>query len=67
MYDYVRIPYSESSGQPNKLTLKEENELCELKSDPVLKMSFTDLSLNKFWISVKEQCLAIHKKAIYMV
>jgi hypothetical protein len=29
-------------------------------------MRFTDLSLDKFWISVKEECSAIHRKAIYV-
>jgi hypothetical protein len=46
------------------LTLREEEELCELQSDHTLKMRFTDLSLEKFWSSVKEEYPAIHKKAI---
>ena len=38
-------------------------ELCELQCDRTLKMRFTDLSLDKFWISVKEEFLTIHRKA----
>jgi hypothetical protein len=29
-------------------------------------MRFIDLSLDKFWISVKEEYSAIHRKAIYI-
>jgi hypothetical protein len=43
---------SESSAEPENLILREEEELCELQSDRILKMRFTDLSLDKFWISV---------------
>jgi hypothetical protein len=64
VYDWVRNPYSESSAQPENMTLREEEELCELQSDRTLKMRFTDLSLDKFWISEKEECPAIHRRAI---
>jgi hypothetical protein len=57
VYDWVRNPYPVSSAQPENLTLRERNELCELQSDHTLKMKFTDLSLYKFWISVKEEYL----------
>ncbi|XP_021941809.1 zinc finger BED domain-containing protein 5-like isoform X2 [Zootermopsis nevadensis] len=63
VYDWVRDPYSESSAHPENLTLREEEELCGLQSDRTLKMRFTDLSLDKFWISVKEYP-AIHREAI---
>jgi hypothetical protein len=62
--DWVRETFSESSVQPENLTLKEEEELGELQSDRTLKMRFTDLPLDKFWISVKEECPAIHRNAI---
>jgi hypothetical protein len=48
VYDWVRNPYSVSSAQPENMALREEEELCELKSDRTLKMRFTDLSLDKF-------------------
>ena len=57
-------PYSEFSGHPENLTLKEEEEFCELQSDRTLKMRFTDPSQDKFWISVKEECPTIHREAI---
>jgi hypothetical protein len=46
------------------LTLREVEELCELQSDRALKMRFTDLPLDKFWISVKEEYPAIRWKAM---
>jgi hypothetical protein len=65
VYDWVRNHYSESSAQPENLTLREEEEFHELQSYRTLKMRFTDLSLHRFGISVKEECPAIHRKAIY--
>jgi hypothetical protein len=65
VYDCKRNPHSESSAHPENLTLREEEELCELQSDHTLKMRFTDLSLGLFWISVEEEYPAIHGKAIY--
>jgi hypothetical protein len=64
VYDWVRNLYSESSAKPENLTLREEDKLCELQSDLTLKMGFTGLSLDKFWISVIEEYPAIHRKAI---
>ena len=64
VYDWVWDPYSESAGHPVNLTLKEEEEFCELQCDRTFKIRFTDLSLDKFWISVKEEYPTIHRKAI---
>ena len=62
-YDWIRDLFSESACHPENLTLKEKEELCELQCDRTLKMRFTDLSLDKFWISVKEEFPTIHRKA----
>jgi hypothetical protein len=48
VYGWARNPYSASSAQPENWTSREEEELCELKSDRALKMRFTDLSLDMF-------------------
>jgi hypothetical protein len=64
VYDWVRIPYYESSAQPENLTLRKDEEPCKLQSDWTLRMRFTDLSLYKFRISVKEEYLTIHRKTI---
>jgi hypothetical protein len=57
-------PCSKSSAQPENLTLREEEELYEMQSDYTLKKKFTNLSLEMFWVSVKEAYPAIHRKAI---
>ena len=63
MYDWVQSPYCESAGHPENLTLRVEEELCELECDRTPMMIFTDLSLDKFGISVKEEFLTIHRRA----
>jgi hypothetical protein len=60
VHDWARNPHSKSSAQPENLILREEEELCELQSDHTLKMRFTD----KFWICIKEEYPAIHRKAV---
>jgi hypothetical protein len=60
VYKWGRDHFYESSTQPENLTLREEEELCELQSDRTLKMRFTDLPLDKFSIPVKEAYPAIH-------
>jgi hypothetical protein len=57
VYDWVRNPYSESSAEPKNLALREEEELCELKSNHTLKKRFTDLSQDRCWISGKKSIL----------
>lgn len=58
----MRDPHFESCGHPENLTLKEEEELCGLQCDRTLKIRFTDLSLDKFWISVKEEYPSYHSQ-----
>jgi hypothetical protein len=65
-YDRERNPYPESSAQPENLTLREEEELCELQSDHAVNMRLLT-HLDKFWISVIEEYPAIHRKAIQTV
>ncbi len=63
-YDWIRNPFCEATTQPENFTLREEEELCELQSDRTLKMAFRDLSLDKFWVSVKDKYPGIHRKAL---
>jgi hypothetical protein len=60
----VRDPFSEPCVQLENLSLGEEEELCELQADCTLRMRFTDLPLDKFWISVKEEYPTIHRTAV---
>lgn len=64
VYDWVRNPYSESSAQAENLTLREDEELCELQSHRTFRMGLTDPSLDNFWISVKEEYPVIHRKVV---
>ncbi len=63
-YEWVRNPYSEFAIQPGNLTLREEEELSELQTDRTLEKTFTELSLDKFWMSVEDKYPAIHMKAL---
>jgi hypothetical protein len=47
--------------------LFETTEICEPQSDCSLRMRFINLSLDKLWISAKEECSTIHKKAIIIL
>ena len=60
----MRDTYSESIGHPEYLTLKEVEELSEVQCNRTLKIRFRDLSLDKFWIFVKEEYPTIHREAI---
>jgi hypothetical protein len=60
VYEWVRNTYSESSAKSDNLALRDEEKLC----DRTYKMRFTDLPLDKLWISVGEEYPAIHRKAI---
>lgn len=67
LYDWVRNPFSYTSVNIHDLTLKEEQELCDLQSDRSLKMRFDEMSLSKldiFWISVESEYPTIHRKAM---
>lgn len=63
-YAWVMDPYSESAAQPGSLTITEEEELCELQSSQALQKSFTERSLDQFWVSVKKKYPALHRKAV---
>jgi hypothetical protein len=64
VYAWVKDPFSKLSAQPDNLTLREDEELCVLQSDCILKMRFTNPPLDKFWFSVKEEYPAIHRKSM---
>ncbi|XP_069588346.1 zinc finger BED domain-containing protein 5-like [Ranitomeya imitator] len=53
--DWVRDPYSSLSVAGKDMTLKEQEELIELKQDRSLKLKFADLPLDRFWLSVAKE------------
>ena len=64
-YDWVRNPFTEfSPSTENLLSLHEEEELSELQCDRTLKMKFNEVSLDKFWISAKQEYPVISVKAL---
>ena len=65
MYDWVRNPFTEfSPSTENLLSLQEEEELSELQCDRTLKMKFTEVLFDKFWISAKREYPVISVKAL---
>ena len=64
-YDWVRNPFTEfSPSTENLLSLQEEEELSELQCDRTLKMKFNEVSLDKFWITAKQEYPVISVKAV---
>ena len=62
-YMTVIDPFTDTSVQSAYLTLKEEKVFCELQSGQTLKIRVINLSLDKFYRSVKEDPLC-QKKAL---
>ena len=58
----IQETFSETSARPENLTLEEQQRLCEGQSYHVVQIGLL-ICLWKFWISVKEECLFIHRKA----
>ena len=63
IYNRVIDPFTDTSVQSANLTLKEEEIFCELQSGQTLKIRVINLSLDKFYRSVKEDPLC-QKKAL---
>lgn len=63
MFDWVRNPFNPSL-ETTHLSLKEEEELAELKNDRTLQMKFNELELGEFWIYTKKENPSLSKLAL---
>lgn len=63
-YDWIRNPFGTFEFSNLELSLQEEEEIISLSTDRSLKMEFTKLSNEQFWISVQDEYPSLSKKAI---
>jgi hypothetical protein len=62
IYDWVRNPFVGFSQ--NSLSVQEEEQLTELQCDLTLKMKFSGVPINVFWISIRKKYPVTSAKAV---
>ncbi|XP_051784748.1 zinc finger BED domain-containing protein 5-like [Erpetoichthys calabaricus] len=64
-YDWIRNPFATNAiNSTEALSLQIREEFIELSNDGTLKLNFTEVPLDVFWISVKKEYPRISDKAI---
>ena len=63
-YDWIRNPFATVDTSNSKLSYQEEEELINLSSDRTLKIKFSEMVLEEFWIFVQEEYSALSMKAL---
>ena len=63
-YDWARNPFLEILSREGIFTLREEEELTDIRHDRTLKLKHRDSSLDSFWISIENEYPTIAIKAI---
>uniref|UniRef100_A0A8C4XEM1 HAT C-terminal dimerisation domain-containing protein n=1 Tax=Erpetoichthys calabaricus TaxID=27687 RepID=A0A8C4XEM1_ERPCA len=64
-YDWIRNPFATNAiNSTEALSLQIRKEFIELSNDGTLKLHFTEVPLDVFWISVKKEYPRISDKAI---
>ena len=63
-YDWVRNPFLEILSKEGIFTLREEEELTDIRHDRTLKLEHRDSSLDSFWVSIENEYPTIAIKAI---
>ncbi|CAI6363212.1 unnamed protein product [Macrosiphum euphorbiae] len=54
-YDWIRNPFSTINMSSYEFTLKEEEEFITLTTDRTLKIKFSEITVEEFWISVQTE------------
>ena len=63
-YDWVREPYSLEAEADTILTLQEQEGLTELRQDRGLRLRFSDLLLESFWLKTSNEFSNLAYRAI---
>ena len=63
-YDWVREPYSSEAEVDTTLTLQGQKELTELRQDRGLRLRFSDLPLDSFWLKTSNEFSNLACRAI---
>ena len=64
-YDWIRNPFSANAEVSTKeLPLRIRENFFEVGNDRTLKLKFSEVQLDMFWISIKEEYKQISKAAI---
>ncbi|XP_040297427.1 zinc finger BED domain-containing protein 5-like [Bufo bufo] len=64
-YDWVRDPFN--APAPTGFSLAEEEQLIEIPSDSILRLSFTSQTLSEFWLSVEKQYPLLGQRAVHIL
>ncbi|KOC62604.1 Zinc finger BED domain-containing protein 5 [Habropoda laboriosa] len=63
-YDWIRNPFSAVNTSSYEFSLQEKEKFITLSMDRTLKMKFSEITVEEFWISVETEFKTISKKAI---
>ncbi|XP_028141724.1 protein FAM200A-like [Diabrotica virgifera virgifera] len=63
-YDWIRSPFSTGNTANFQFSLNQEEEFISLSSDRTLKIKFSEVNVQEFWILVQEEYPLLAKKAI---
>lgn len=63
-YDWIRNPFSIINTLIYEFMLQEEEEFITLSTDRTLKIKFSEITVEKFWISIQTEFKNISEKAI---
>ncbi|XP_050503440.1 protein FAM200A-like [Diabrotica virgifera virgifera] len=63
-YDWIRNPFISINMSKHQLSLQEEEELVGLSTDRTLKLEFSEMSLEEFWIFVQAEHPLLSTRAL---